>query len=90
MPSSGPAKDDNAPLALNQQLYEKMRSLSEKEKEEQYVRMGFPAIKRRRIYLKSVVNFARYIPVYFQDATRKVLSQEKPDYAGLGGTLRKF
>jgi hypothetical protein len=65
MPSSGPAKDDNAPLALNQQLYEKMRSLSEKEKEEQYVRMGFPAIKRRRIYLKSVVNFARYIPVYF-------------------------
>lgn len=42
-----------------------MKSLSEKEKEEQYVRMGFPAIKRRRIYLKSVVNFARYIPVYF-------------------------
>ena len=89
MPSSGPAKEDSS-VSLNPAYYEKFKNLPEEEKEDQYYRMGVPTIKRRRIYLKSVVNFARYIPVYFQESTRKVLSEENEEYAGLQPTLKKF
>lgn len=64
--------------------------MTDQQKEEQYIRVGLPHIKRRKLHFKSIELFPYCVIKYFLPIINKILSEENDDYGGLRDVLVKF
>lgn len=71
-------------------IYEKYKKMTDQQKEEQYVRVGMPHIKRRKLHFKSIELFPYCIVKYFVPIINSILSEENENYGGLRSVLLKF
>lgn len=75
---------------ITPEIYEKYKQMTDQQKEEQYVRVGLPHIKRRKLHFKSIELFPYCVIKYFLPIINKILSEENDDYGGLRNVLVKF
>jgi len=75
---------------ITPEIYEKYKRMSDQQKEEQYVRVGLPHIKRRKLHFKSIELFPYCVIKYFLPIINRILSEENEDYGGLRNVLLKF
>jgi hypothetical protein len=75
---------------LTPDQYDKFLNMPAESKEAQYLQMGFPTIKRKKLHFKSIEFFAVCILKYFAPVVGRVLSEEDEDYSGLKSALNKF
>lgn len=75
---------------ITPEIYEKYKKMTDQQKEEQYIRVGLPHIKRRKLHFKSIELFPYCVIKYFLPIINKILSEENDDYGGLRNVLLKF